>query len=145
MKKKLLILFLILACSTNAYSNEIIYQNCVHGKDGIQMENKKNKEGVKMYDKFLMKINIAKAEVVQEIYVTKEHLDSVKKQNPDFVIPKIPMIRTSKIIFVDEDKIHRIMQENKKKNANKKKSKFQARLEDAMKASQEAQKKNKKK
>lgn len=47
--------------------------------------------------------------------------------------------------FVDEDKIHRIMQENKKKNANKKKSKFQARLEDAMKASQEAQKKNKKK
>ena len=105
MKKKLLILFLILACSTNAYSNEIIYQNCVHGKDGIQMENKKNKEGVKMYDKFLMKINIAKAEVIQEIYVTKEHLDSVKKQNPDFVIPKIPMIRTSKIIFVDEDKI----------------------------------------
>jgi formate-dependent phosphoribosylglycinamide formyltransferase (GAR transformylase) len=69
------------------------------------MENKKNKEGVKMYDKFLMKINIAKAEVIQEIYVTKEHLDSVKKQNPDFVIPKIPMIRTSKIIFVDEDKI----------------------------------------
>ena len=105
MKKKLLILFLILACSTSAYSNEIIYQNCIHGKDGIQMENKKNKEGVKMYDKFLMKINIAKAEVIQEIYVTKEHLDSVKKQNPDFVIPKIPMIRTSKIIFVDEDKI----------------------------------------
>lgn len=47
--------------------------------------------------------------------------------------------------FVDEDKIHRIMQENKKKNANKKKSKFQSRLEEAMKASQEAQKKNKKK
>ena len=47
--------------------------------------------------------------------------------------------------FVDEDKIHRIMEENKKKNANKKKSKFQARLEEAMKASQEAQKKNKKK
>jgi YidC/Oxa1 family membrane protein insertase len=47
--------------------------------------------------------------------------------------------------FVDEDKIHRIMQENKKKNANKKKSKFQQRLEDAMKASQEAEKNKKKK
>ena len=47
--------------------------------------------------------------------------------------------------FIDEDKIKRILEENKKKNANKKKSKFQARLEDAMKASQEAQKKNKNK
>ena len=105
MKKILFLIFLSLMFTSKAISNEIIYQNCIHGKDGIQMENKKNKEGVKMYDKFLMKINIAKAEVVQEIYVTKEHLDSVKKQNPDFVIPKIPMIRTSKIIFVDEDKI----------------------------------------
>lgn len=47
--------------------------------------------------------------------------------------------------FIDEDKILRIMEENKKKNANKKKSKFQQRLEDAMKASQEAQKNSKKK
>jgi len=41
--------------------------------------------------------------------------------------------------FVDEDKIRATLEENKKKNANKKKSKFQQRLEDAMKASQEAQ------
>ena len=42
--------------------------------------------------------------------------------------------------FVDEDKIKLIMEENKKKNVNKKKSKFQSRLEDAMKANQTAQK-----
>lgn len=47
--------------------------------------------------------------------------------------------------IIDEDKIHRLLQDNKKKNANKKKSKFQTRLEEAMKANQEAQKKNKKK
>ena len=85
MKKILLILFLILACSTNSYSNEIIYQNCIHGKDGIQMENKKNKDGIKMYDKFLIKINIAKAAVIIESYVTKEHLVSVKKKNPNLL------------------------------------------------------------
>jgi YidC/Oxa1 family membrane protein insertase len=47
--------------------------------------------------------------------------------------------------IIDEDKIHALLQQNKKKNANKKKSKFQQRLEDAMKANQEAQKKSKKK
>ena len=47
--------------------------------------------------------------------------------------------------IIDEDKIHKLLQDNKKKNANKKKSKFQMRLEEAMKANQEAQKKNKKK
>jgi len=36
--------------------------------------------------------------------------------------------------FIDEDKIKTILEENKKRNANKKKSKFQQRLEDAMKA-----------
>lgn len=44
--------------------------------------------------------------------------------------------------FVDDDKIRAILEENKRKNKDKKKSKFQARLEDAMKAS-EAAKKNK--
>ena len=43
--------------------------------------------------------------------------------------------------FVDDTKIRAILEENKKKNVNKKKSKFQARLEDAMKASEEAKKK----
>ena len=49
--------------------------------------------------------------------------------------------------FVDEDKIRTQLEENKKKNSNKGKSKFQQRLEDAMKASQEVQrqKQNKKK
>ncbi|WP_425391748.1 membrane protein insertase YidC [Ekhidna sp.] len=47
--------------------------------------------------------------------------------------------------IIDEDKIHQLLQQNKKKNANKKKSKFATRLEEAMKASQEAQKNKKKK
>jgi len=46
--------------------------------------------------------------------------------------------------FIDEDKIKGILEENRKKNANKKKSKFQMKLEEAMKANQEAQKKKKK-
>ena len=45
--------------------------------------------------------------------------------------------------FVDEDKIKAILEENKKKNANKKTSKFQQRLQDAMKASVDNQKKKK--
>ena len=45
--------------------------------------------------------------------------------------------------FVDDDKIRKILDENKKRNKNKKKSKFQQRLEDAMKATEES-KKNKK-
>lgn len=45
--------------------------------------------------------------------------------------------------FVDEDKIRKILDENRKKNAagGGKKSKFMARLEEAMKASEEARKK----
>ena len=46
--------------------------------------------------------------------------------------------------FVDEDKIRATLEENKKKNANKKKSKFQQRLDNAMKASREAQRQKKK-
>ncbi|MDH5475572.1 MAG: membrane protein insertase YidC [Cyclobacteriaceae bacterium] len=47
--------------------------------------------------------------------------------------------------FVDEDKIKAILEENKKKNANKKTSKFQQRLQDAMKASKDTQDQKKKK
>ena len=43
--------------------------------------------------------------------------------------------------FVDDDKIKAILEENRKKNKNKKKSKFQQRLEDAMKASDGTKKK----
>lgn len=46
--------------------------------------------------------------------------------------------------FVDEDKIRATLEENKKKNVNKKKSKFASRLEDAMKASQESQRQKQK-
>ena len=46
--------------------------------------------------------------------------------------------------FVDETKIKSILDENKKKNVNKKKSKFQVKMEEAMK-NQQAQKKKKKK
>ena len=47
--------------------------------------------------------------------------------------------------FIDEDKIKAALEENRKNSANKKKSKFQTRLEEAMKASQEAQRNKKKK
>lgn len=47
--------------------------------------------------------------------------------------------------FVDEDKIKKVMEENRKKNANKKKSKFQLKLEDAMKTGEEQRKKGKNK
>jgi len=47
--------------------------------------------------------------------------------------------------FVDEDKILKVMEENRKKNANKKKSKFQLKLEEAMKTGEEQRKKSKKK
>ncbi len=39
--------------------------------------------------------------------------------------------------FVDEEKIRNILMQNKKKNANKKKSRFQQRLDDAMKQAQD--------
>ncbi|WP_186756371.1 membrane protein insertase YidC [Echinicola salinicaeni] len=42
--------------------------------------------------------------------------------------------------FVDDDKIRQKVEDNKKKNANKKKSKFQTRLEEAMKAAEAGKK-----
>jgi YidC/Oxa1 family membrane protein insertase len=47
--------------------------------------------------------------------------------------------------MIDEDKILKILEENKKKNVNKKTSKFQQRLQEAMKASEEAKKEKGKK
>ena len=46
--------------------------------------------------------------------------------------------------MINENKIKEILEENKKRRANKKKSKFQLRLEEAMKSSQQAKKKKKK-
>jgi hypothetical protein len=106
MKKKLLILFLILACSTSAYSNEIIYKKCIQGRDGTLMDDRKNKEGIRIFDKYLVKINLEKNEVYHELYWTKEILDSAKKKNPDFKMPKIPKIRTFNIIYADDDQIN---------------------------------------
>ncbi|HHL52900.1 MAG TPA: membrane protein insertase YidC [Flammeovirgaceae bacterium] len=45
--------------------------------------------------------------------------------------------------FVDEEKIKAVLEENRLRNKHKKKSKFQLRLEQAMKAKEEAQKKKK--
>jgi hypothetical protein len=106
MKKKLLILFLILACSTSAYSNEIIYKKCIQGRDGTLMDDRKNKEGIRIFDKYLVKINLEKNEVYHELYWTKEILDSAKKKNPDFKMPKIPKIRTFNIIYADDNQIN---------------------------------------
>ena len=47
--------------------------------------------------------------------------------------------------FVDDDKIKKVLEENKLKNANKKKSPFQLRLDKAMKASDTSKKKKKSK
>jgi YidC/Oxa1 family membrane protein insertase len=47
--------------------------------------------------------------------------------------------------LIDETKIKDALEENRRNSANRKKSKFQTRLEDAMKASQEAQRQKKKK
>ena len=46
--------------------------------------------------------------------------------------------------YIDDDKIRAILDENKRKRAGKKKSKFQQRLEDAMKAREEQVGKKKK-
>jgi len=47
--------------------------------------------------------------------------------------------------FVDEDKIRKVIEENKKKNTNKKASPFMSRIQDAMKAGEEQRRQEKKK
>ena len=106
MKKILLIILLSLACITNSFSNEIIYKKCIQGRDGTLMDDRKNKEGIRIFDKYLVKINLEKNEVYHELYWTKEILDSAKKKNPDFKMPKIPKIRTFKIIYADDNQIN---------------------------------------
>lgn len=106
MKKIIILIILSLASTSNAYSNEIIYKKCIKGRDGILMEDRKNEEGIRIFDKYLVKINLKKKEVYHELYFNKEILDSAKKKNPDFKIPKIPKIRTFKIIYADDDQIN---------------------------------------
>jgi hypothetical protein len=106
MKKNLLVILLSFVCATNALSKEIIYKKCIQGRDGTLMDDRKNKEGIRIFDKFLIKINLDEKEVNHELYWTKAILDSAKKKNPDFKIPKIPKIRTYPIIYADGDQIN---------------------------------------
>ena len=106
MKINLLVILLSFVCATNALSKEIIYKKCIQGRDGTLMDDRKNKEGIRIFDKYLIKINLDKKEVNHEIYWTKEILDSAKKKNPDFKIPKIPKILTYPIIYADGDQIN---------------------------------------
>ena len=106
MKKILLIILLSLACITNSFSKEIIYKKCIQGRDGTLMDDRKNKEGIRIFDKYLVKINLEKNEVYHELYWTREILDSAKKKIPDFKMPKIPKIRTYPIIYADGNQIN---------------------------------------
>ena len=106
MKKILFLIFLSLMFTSKAISNEIIFKKCIQGRDGTLIDDKKNKEGIRIFDKYLVKINLEKNEVYHELYWTKEILDSAKKKNPDFKMPKIPKIRTYPIIYADGNQIN---------------------------------------
>ena len=106
MKKILFLIFLSLMFTSKAISNEIIFKKCIQGRDGTLIDDKKNKEGIRIFDKYLVKINLEKNEVYHELYWTKEILDSAKKKNPDFKMPKIPKIRTYPIIYSDGNQIN---------------------------------------
>ena len=106
MKEYPLIIFLILVCSTSAYSNEIIFKNCIQGKDGTLKTESKNKEGIRLLDKYEVRINLDKEEVYYYIYYAKELIDFTKKKNPDFKTPKIPRIRKFPIIYSDDAQIN---------------------------------------
>ena len=108
MKKNQLIIFLILACSTNAYSNEIIFKNCIQGKDGTLKTESKNKEGIRLFDKYEVRINLDKKEVYYYYYYSKEIIDFAKEKNPDFKPPKIPTIRKFPIIYADGNQINNL-------------------------------------
>ena len=106
MRKNLLIIFLILACSTNSHSNEIIFKNCIQGKDGTLKTESKNKEGIRLLDKYEVRINLDKEEVYYYYYYSKEIIDFAKEKNPDFKPPKIPTIRKFPIIYSDDTQIN---------------------------------------
>ena len=112
MKKNLLIIFLILACSTNVFSNEIIFKNCIQGKDGTLKNESKNKEGIRLFDKYEVRINLDKEEVYYYYYYSKEIIDFAKEKNPDFKPPKIPTIRKFPIIYSDDNQINYLSRGN---------------------------------
>ena len=106
MKKLLSIIALSLLLSVNAYANEIIFKNCIQGKDGTLKNESKNKEGIRLFDKYEVRINLDKEEVYYYIYYAKELIDFTKKKNPDFKTPKIPRIRKFPIIYSDDAQIN---------------------------------------
>jgi hypothetical protein len=112
MKKNLLIIFLILACSTNVFSNEIIFKNCIQGKDGTLKNESKNKEGIRLFDKYEVRINLDKEEVYYYYYYSKEIIDFAKEKNPDFKTPKIPTIKKLPIIYSDDNQINYLSRGN---------------------------------
>ena len=112
MKKNLLIIFLILACSTNVFSNEIIFKNCIQGKDGTLKNESKNKEGIRLFDKYEVRINLDKEEVYYYYYYSKELIDFTKEKNPDFKTPKIPTIKKLPIIYSDDNQINYLSRGN---------------------------------
>lgn len=84
MKKLLSIIALSLLLSVNAYANEIIFKNCIQGKDGTLKTESKNKEGIRLFDKYEVRINLDKEEVYYYIYYAKELINFTKKKKPRF-------------------------------------------------------------
>ena len=106
MKKLLSIIVVSLLLTSNVYSNEIIFKNCIQGEDGTLMTESKNKEGIRLFDKFEVRINLDKEEVYYYFYYSKEIIDFTKEKNPDFKTPKIPTIKKLPIIYSDDNQIN---------------------------------------
>ena len=106
MKKLLSIIVVSLLLTSNVYSNEIIFKNCIQGKDGTLKNESKNKEGIRLFDKYEVRINLDKEEVYYYYYYSKEIIDFAKEKNPDFKPSKIPTIRKFPIIYSDDTQIN---------------------------------------
>ena len=106
MKKLLSIIVVSLLLTSNVYSNEIIFKNCIQGEDGTLMTESKNKEGIRLFDKYEVRINLDKEEVYYYYYYSKEIIDFTKEKNPDFKTPKIPTIKKLPIIYSDDNQIN---------------------------------------
>jgi len=112
MKKLLSIIVLGLLLSGNAYANEIIFKNCIQGKDGTLKNESKNKEGIRLFDKYEFRVNLDKEEVYYYYYYSKELIDFTKEKNPDFKTPKIPTIKKLPIIYSDDNQINYLSRGN---------------------------------
>ena len=77
MKKLLGIIIVSLLLSVNAYANEIIFKNCIQGKDGTLKTESKNKEGIRLFDKYEVRINLDKKSQLNQAESTQ--LDDEKE------------------------------------------------------------------